>query len=338
MSTVMHCFVRFHYIPEAIALLKDTQLPNPEQHAVFQMRLSSLYCNQGMLDQAMACFDRAMPMIPKIGMTNQELVRTLLSAGRWDDLDWVIKTLNIATASGTMHIRSSLLGQIVTEYKMARRFTPEMLGEPDQAGLAGHIANVLRFPKPTLAAMRLIYDWCHGNERPLIPQEPISDVQIPRQIVQYWNSTDLPDDIAGMVNTWRDAKGFKHTLYNREMARNLLHRDFGPKWAKAFQMAKTATEEADFLRLCLVAKYGGVYADADDILTGDLAGLLDCGAGAVLHLAHFGGNVGNNFFAARAEHPLIVIAAKTVRQAMLTRSNESVWQKAGPGLLSRMTA
>mmetsp|Transcript_23988 Transcript_23988/g.43901 ORF Transcript_23988/g.43901 Transcript_23988/m.43901 type:complete len:747 (-) Transcript_23988:4116-6356(-) len=336
-STFMHCFVRFHDIREAITLLRDIELANPGQQAVFQMRLSSLYCNQNMPDQAMACFDRARPMVLRNGMNNQELVRSLLSAGRWGDADRVIEAMHAAGGPGAQHMRSSLLGQIATEYELAHRFSPELLA-PDITTMAAHMDNVLRFPKSTLAAMRLIYHWRYGEEWALIPAAATRDVSIPRQIVQYWHSPDLPDDIARMVGTWQAANGYEHTLYSREMARKLLHRDFGPKWVRAFQMANTATEEADFLRLCLVARYGGVYADADDILEGDLDGLLECGTGAVLHLAHFGGNVGNNFFAARAGHPLIVMAAQSVRQALLTRSNESVWQKAGPGLLTRMTA
>lgn len=337
-SKLLQCCIRSFNETEALELLSKTKFSNPVQQAELDMKLCSVQCGLGNLDQAMAHFHRARPMMPQIGMRNQELVRSLIGAGRWSDLDDVIATLQDPQTLGNSHLRSSLLGQLVTEYQIARATSPQQLLAAESTEFADHADTVLRHPGSTLAAMQFIGHWRAQSDTPLVPAQATKDAEVPRRIYQYWDAPEPPADISRMIESWRRANGFEHELYNRDSAVRLLRSDFGTRWVQAFRMAKTATEEADFLRLCLMARYGGVYVDTDDILNGDLAALIDCGTGAVLHLAQFGANVANNFFAACPRHPLFVTAAKNACSALLSRSNESVWQKLGPGLMTRLTA
>ena len=100
-------------------------------------------------------------------------------------------------------------------------------------------------------------------------------------------------------------------------------------------MTRRPAEEADFLRLCLLARHGGVWADADDRLYGRLDRLVGGQEGLVLFCEPVAGAIANNFIAAAPGHPAIRLAAGWVCQALLQRSNETVWLKSGPGLLTR---
>ena len=192
-------------------------------------------------------------------------------------------------------------------------------------------------PGSSLPAIRLIDAWrADGATR----TDEDADAQeaadpIPKRIVQYWDRPDLPASIAPVVASWAGAEGFDHRLYDRRAARDCLGDAFGADWVKAFGLGQNPAEEADLLRLCLLAHEGGVYADADDFLHGDLAALLGEARGLVFYRENLGGALGNNFIAAAPNHPVMVYAARAARDALNQRSVELAWTKTGPGLLTR---
>ena len=158
---------------------------------------------------------------------------------------------------------------------------------------------------------------------------------IPALIHQYWNTTPAPPQVLAFADSWRGVPGYTHRLYDRRTALQILRAEFGPTWVQAFRMAKRPAEEADFLRLCMLARHGGVWADADDVLTGDLAALLDGADGLLVFRESVSGALANNVMAAAPGHPAILFAARMARQDLLRRSNETIWLKTGPGLLTR---
>ncbi|WGW02980.1 glycosyltransferase [Tropicibacter oceani] len=187
-------------------------------------------------------------------------------------------------------------------------------------------------PHSVVAAIRLIDDW--RANAPDWPHQPA----IPRRIFQYWDKSPPPQIVSRMCQSWAEAPGFEHDLYDRPRAQRFLRETFGPVWLRAFDMARNPAEEADLLRLCLLVKFGGVWADADDWLYGDLGALLDGAHGLTLYREPLGGTLGNNFIAAPPGHPALIFAAKLVRAALLERSADIAWSKTGPGVLTRALA
>lgn len=140
------------------------------------------------------------------------------------------------------------------------------------------------------------------------------------------------------IESWRAAWGFEHELYDRARADAFLREAFGLEWARALELAVHPSQEADFLRLCLLAHHGGVYADVDDLLVGDLSTLIRPKDTLVLFREPPGNVLGNNFIAAPRGHPLMRRAAEMARDVLLSRSNETIWSATGPGLLCRAVA
>jgi hypothetical protein len=139
-----------------------------------------------------------------------------------------------------------------------------------------------------------------------------------------------------MMDTWRYAPGFSHERLDRRKALTFLVNETDPKAVSAFQLARGPAEESDFLRLCLLYHYGGVYADADDVLMGGLPELLSSG-GLVVYLER-GGDLGNNFIAAPPQHPAVGYGLEMAQQALIARDSECAWGKTGPGLWTRAVA
>ncbi|MCG6902271.1 MAG: tetratricopeptide repeat protein, partial [Rhodobacter sp.] len=220
--------------------------------------------------------------------------------------------------------RAGLPGMMAMEFDLERRAKPA----PDLRDW------VRARPGSSIAAIRLIDAW-----RGAVPPEPtpatVSETGVPRHIHQYWDSPDPPAAVAEMVQGWANAPGFSHRLYDRAAGLKYVRQNCGPDGLRAFHLAQNAAQEADFLRLCILAREGGIWADADDVLYGDLGRLLRAGQGLILYREPQGGALGNNFIAAPPGHPVMVLAARLAAQALLQRASELAWFKTGPGLLTR---
>lgn len=227
------------------------------------------------------------------------------------------------------HFRSGLFGQQLTEFILEC----EALAKGERFETLEDWARAR--PNSTVAAVRLINAW---RSRDHSDVEVAPKTEIPRQIFQYWDDVNVPDDIQTMTASWASVPGFTHRLMDRTSAVHFLRDNMGPRWVTAFRMAHGATQQADFLRLCVLMKFGGIYADSDDVLVGDLSRVLGSGQGLITYVEPMGGIVANNFIAAPPMHPVISYAARLARAALLQRSNETVWSSTGPGLLTRALA
>ncbi|MGC1498046.1 MAG: glycosyltransferase [Sulfitobacter sp.] len=184
----------------------------------------------------------------------------------------------------------------------------------------------------SIPAIRLIDAWRAKSKR-----SSSSTSTIPNLIFQYWDQENRPDSIESMSASWR-IPGFEHRMMSRRDAVHFLREKFAPEWLRAFTLAHNPAEESDLLRLCLLSHYGGVWADADDVLYDDLAKITQTGRGLILYREALGGALGNNVMASAAGHPAVKHAANLVRTALLQRGVEMTWSKTGPGVLTRAVA
>lgn len=160
---------------------------------------------------------------------------------------------------------------------------------------------------------------------------------IPRRIVQYWNTATPPGEVTALMQSWQAAEGFDYTRMDRQQAQGFLRESFGAGHARAFQLANSPAEECDFFRLCWLYKHGGIYADADDKLTGDPAALLHEGPGLIV-TRELWGALANNVLCAPPGHPALLWALRTAGRSLLARENDGTWFKTGPGLMTRAVA
>lgn len=322
------------------SLCSDGQKTGADTHYAY---LAHLCFEDGQLERALRYYRAAARVKRPVGHRRMvQYIRSLASAGDVENTRDLIADF-FATANKTnKQVRKTFSGQLAGEIYLElvtdnsalnRRLTP---GE-----MVGHAQLIQDFPQSNIAGMRFMRNWLQTGRPPGINRSKTSNGTsplIPRIIHQYWNDPVPPDAIISMTESWRGMPNARHRLWNRQSALTRLRSDFGPSWARAFLLANNPAEEADFLRLCLLAKDGGVYADADDILTGSPDRLIDNGSGLVVFMEPPKSNLGNNFLAARPGHPAIILAARIACQELLARSNETTWSKTGPGLLTRAVA
>jgi hypothetical protein len=91
---------------------------------------------------------------------------------------------------------------------------------------------------------------------------------IPKIIFTYWHSTILPDFVRACIDTWRkNNSDFEIRIYNKAK----FSREF-PKIPIKYNELNYR-HQANYIRLCLIEKYGGIWLDCTVILFGPLSKL-----------------------------------------------------------------
>lgn len=170
-----------------------------------------------------------------------------------------------------------------------------------------------------------------------VPPGGSSQGRIPRRVFQYWNDSVPPQEVVDIMHSWSSLPDVKHVRFDSEKAATFLKETFGHDYERAFRLANNIAEGADFLRLCYLRHYGGLYVDADDRLYGDLEALIPAGVGMVCFREPFN-ILANNVIATMPGHPAIVLASEMAAEALLSRDSENTWSKTGPGMLTRAVA
>jgi tetratricopeptide (TPR) repeat protein len=161
---------------------------------------------------------------------------------------------------------------------------------------------------------------------------------IPRNIVQYWDLEEPPQEILKLMLTWRDLNPtFQYQRFNDQSAKEFIRENYQNDVYTAYCRAQEPAQRADIFRLAYLAKNGGVYADADDRCIDSLDNFIKSGVNFAAYQEDFG-TIGNNFLCASASHPVIAHALKLATVAVNRGDSDFLWLATGPGLLTRSFA
>nr|WP_145924029.1 glycosyltransferase [Halomonas elongata] len=311
--------------PETALETLDAPIPATKRIPCARIRAHSLL-EMGQVDAAKAVLDKSSARSVASGVLDMHL-RILIMLGFEDKATELIKEaqrrgMNNRIASG--HFSISLIGNLMNDLALFHREQTTLPHGDHEGYLAAHYVH---------AASAVVRRHC---EQPVAPAQDTQQL-IPRRVVQYWNDPKPPQSVTDIMHSWSSLPGIEYQRFNTQSARSFLRRTFGADYERAFKRANNIAEGADFFRLCYLRHYGGVYADADDRLYGQLDALLPAEAGMICFREPFG-TIANNVIAAVPEHPAIVLASEMAAEALLSRDNDNTWGKTGPGLLTRAVA
>jgi hypothetical protein len=165
-------------------------------------------------------------------------------------------------------------------------------------------------------------------DRPSAHAQPI-----PKTIVQFWDSPDIPDDITRLMQSWDRCEGFEHRIFNDHTALAFIEDHCTARVLKAFRMANHPAMRSDIFRLAYLAVSGGIYVDADDLCRHDIGELLSPGFELILMQENLA-SIGNNFIAAAPGQRCIEFILSTIVDLVLEKQGNNVWFLTGPGALS----
>lgn len=311
--------------PETALETLNVPMPTSKQSACIKMR-ANILLDSAQVNAAKIELDKAKAYGPDNSLLHLRL-RVLIMLGLENEATELIReaqrrSLNNRMASG--HFSLSLPGHLLNDLALFLQEKNSIPPGDHESYLVAHYVH----PASTVVK-------CHF-EQPTT--STLDDRQlIPRRVVQYWNERTPPQSVTDIMHSWSSVPGIEYQRFNSQSARSFLRRTFGADYERAFRQANNIAEGADFFRLCYLRHHGGIYADADDRLYGQLDALLPAGTGMVCFRETFG-TLANNIIAAAPEHPAIVLASEMAVEALLSRDNDNTWGKTGPGLLTRAVA
>ena len=339
-----HAEVLLNADPDIEALLSNLPAVTPQETAQAERCHGAFAERQWRFGDAAAYYTTAMARhannagiafnLARVHLLTLELAqaKTLLQHHR--DLD----APNLRLRGKSLNTSQTLYGQLLDEYALNEtppRVHP-LLNLPAPARLEALLPLVKAEPDNTAAAVALVMALRHGGGLSTIthPGAP----PITKMIFQFWDSTDIPEDIARYRATWR-AQNQDYAVHSFDNASALafLQKAFPPAVAQAYQHAIEPAQKADIFRLAILFAYGGVYADADDRCQRPLQTLLPASASLVLYQEDLG-TIGNNFIATSPRHPLILKALQLSIQAINRGDADITWLSTGPGMITRAFA
>jgi Glycosyltransferase sugar-binding region containing DXD motif len=177
------------------------------------------------------------------------------------------------------------------------------------------------------------------------------------RIGQYWDSEEVPADVAALIATFRDLNpDFRHRVFSEAGTERFLAERFGPREVAAFRACAIPSMQSDYFRYCFLLAFGGVYADADYRCVASLRSLLDDSAGGELFLGprthDLNGHETRRMFSGliafrQPGHPFLRVALDIATANMEARVAEriwpvgehvvpAIWMTVGPGILTAM--
>lgn len=174
-------------------------------------------------------------------------------------------------------------------------------------------------------------------------QQVSRDVEIPRVIFQYWDSPDIPAEVARLMHGWAEQnQDFEHIVFDQAAARQFLQSNFPPAVIDAFELCRHPAMQADLLRLAFLAANGGVYVDADEQCRMPLARLFSVldGHRFVASLYESIPVYTNNWFLAAAPGNDIIQSALDASVELIHADRAAgiqtaIWTGTGPGRLTQ---
>ena len=85
--------------------------------------------------------------------------------------------------------------------------------------------------------------------------------KIPRVIYQCYKDKNVPSIVK---ERWLKLNpGYEYRLYDNDDCYNFILENYGKNYANLFKFIKDGPIKSDFWRVCILYKYGGIYADID---------------------------------------------------------------------------
>ena len=158
------------------------------------------------------------------------------------------------------------------------------------------------------------------------------------KLFQYWDSPIPPAEVAGWIEGFRtNNPEFEHVLFDEVSAADFILRHYGQRELAVFKACAVPAMQADYIRLCAIDTFGGLYIDADNQSLKPLASLIERAPRSML--LTWMGLINNAFLLFRKPHdPFIraclALATENVEHRRFKVENTST----GPGVVNAVRA
>lgn len=107
--------------------------------------------------------------------------------------------------------------------------------------------------------------WSAFLSAPRFDPPPNPDRTDGPKIIQFWDDTTVPSDVASAMEGWRDLANDNYEKFDAAGARDFLRHTYGAREAEIFDNCGHPAIMSDYFRLGYLAAHGGFYVDADSV-------------------------------------------------------------------------
>jgi tetratricopeptide (TPR) repeat protein len=301
------------------------------------------------LELAAASYREAAALAPSDSAPHFELARVSLKLLDLNSCRFYLGRL-IEIGASSLWLRGQSLnasqthvGQILDEFALDAELLCDLRrirSLPLEQQIAPLQEMVVANPQYTPAAMMLLIAKRQAGQLVRADSRPANRAldRIPKSIVQYWDDTEPPTEIAALMRSWKEGHpDFEYIRLDDRTAQVFLETHEMPDVLSAYRRARQPAQRADLIRLAYLSAKGGVYADADDRCIAAVGSFVPPDATFVAYQEDYG-TLGNNFLAVIPGHPAICLALQLASEAVNRGDNDLLWLSTGPGVLSRAFA
>jgi tetratricopeptide (TPR) repeat protein len=331
---------------DTAAAKRDLTEVTPEtvrERALWYFHRGQLAEAEWRLDEAMDEYRTAVALDPDESWPHHELARVSLlncdfKTAREHLREYVELTAREARRRGrSTNISQCHLGQILDEFLLDRGVIAairKILELPTSRRAEAFADLAFREPDSTSAAIMFLISLRREGSLSrgihLAGPSPI-----PRSLVQYWDTTDLAQDIAELTETWRTTHpDFRYALFDDRQARNFIASQYSGDVLRAYARSIHPAQKADLFRLAWLFAKGGYYVDADDRCVGRIGSIVPGTVELAIYQEEYG-TVANNFVAVTPQHPVMGRALSLAVAAVNRGDSDLLWLSTGPALLTR---
>ena len=157
---------------------------------------------------------------------------------------------------------------------------------------------------------------------------------IPKTIVQYWNTINIPHEIKKLMATWKDNNyGFSHELFHREEAINFIETNYDKEISDIFKKLRIPAMQSDFFRVAYILKKGGIYIDAATFCKSKISSIFESNKELYL-MRKWNGNIWNGFIAAHSGNKVLERIFKKIINNINKKDSNNIWLISGPGVFN----
>jgi Glycosyltransferase sugar-binding region containing DXD motif len=158
-------------------------------------------------------------------------------------------------------------------------------------------------------------------------------------ILQYWHASEIPEDVAGLLASFRDLNPtLRHRVFDAVQAEELIAGHFTDREVRAFRSCAVPSMQSDYFRFCAVLAHGGIYSDADFGCRSSLLPLIETMDEGIL-FEHSNGHATSGFFAFQHPgHPLLRLALDVATLNLERRIGKRPDVLVGPWVFTSLTA
>jgi mannosyltransferase OCH1-like enzyme/Flp pilus assembly protein TadD len=316
-----------------------------QERAIIAGFKGALFERDWRLSDAMHSYEAAADLCPEDQGIQWSLTRVNMLmfdlAGARDHLQkfCILSRPALKLQGKSLNISQTHFGQILDEYRLDHELSVRLKNSqtlPPSTRAILLLEEVRNYPNSIAAATCLIIALRQSGGMSFIKGG--SDNTIPKQIMQFWDSSSPPDDVAALMATWKSLNpGYTIHHFTDSTALEFLAKEFPERVSTAYRRAREPAQKADICRLAWLFHNGGIYVDADNRCLRPISTIVPPNADLVLYQEDLG-TIGNDFVAVSREHPVIAYALDNAVTAINRGDTDLIWLSTGPGLWTRAVA